>query len=102
MALMEYVYADSVDIHPDIAIELYIAADLYTLDRLKNLCEVVVQKGISVDNAAALLQTSDELHASRLREVCMNFIIRHFDLVTKTDTFTLLSRELILECLQSR
>ncbi|CAN0167678.1 unnamed protein product, partial [Hapterophycus canaliculatus] len=33
--LLEYIYADSVDVSLEDAVELFIAADLYTLDRLK-------------------------------------------------------------------
>ena len=41
------------------AIELYEAADLYTIDRLKGLCENFVQAGINSSNAPALLQSAD-------------------------------------------
>ncbi|CAN0255328.1 unnamed protein product, partial [Discosporangium mesarthrocarpum] len=84
------------------SIELFIAADLYTLDRLKGLCEVAVQKGITEENATALLQVSDELQAARIREICMRFIIRHFDVVSKSEGFKTLSRELIFDILSNR
>lgn len=103
MALFEYIYTDVIaDITPEVAIELFIAADLYTLDRLKTLCEVVVQRGLNVDNAPTLLQAADGLHAGRMRELCIRFVVRHFDAVTKTSGFQMLSRDLILEVLQNR
>jgi hypothetical protein len=102
MALLEYIYVDSVNVAADMAIELFAAADLYTLDRLKGLCEIIVQKNVNVDNAATLLLTADELHCYRLREVCMGFIVRNFDTVTKSDGFQSLSKDLILETLQNR
>ncbi|EQC36786.1 hypothetical protein SDRG_05620 [Saprolegnia diclina VS20] len=103
LLLLEYMYNDTVDVPtPELAIELYAAADMYTLDRLKGLCELVVQKGLTVENAGVLLSAADELHAGRLRDLCMHFIVRHFDTVTKTEGFQLLSRELILETLQNR
>jgi len=40
--------------------------------------------------------------AAPLKEACTRFIIKHFDRVTKSDGFAGLSRELILEVLQSR
>lgn len=40
--------------------------------------------------------------AAPLKELCTRFIIKHFDRVTKADAFASLSRELILEVLQSR
>ena len=33
--LMQFIYTDSVDVNADAAIELYVAADLYTMTRLK-------------------------------------------------------------------
>ncbi|GLE06225.1 hypothetical protein PINS_up015467 [Pythium insidiosum] len=102
LALMEYIYVDSVDVGAEMALELFAAADLYTLDRLKGLCEIIVQKNITVDNAATLFQTADDLQATRLREICLSYLVRHFDAVTKTDGFAHLSRDLIIEVLQSR
>ncbi|DAZ94414.1 TPA: hypothetical protein N0F65_003443 [Lagenidium giganteum] len=102
LALLEYIYVDSVNAGPEMAIELFAAADLYTLDRLKGLCEIIVQKNIAVENAANLLQAADELHSFRLREICLGFMVLHFDTVTKTDGFTNLSRDLIIEVLQNR
>lgn len=102
LALLEYMYADTVNVGAEMALELFAAADLYTLDRLKGLCEIIVQKNICVDNAAVLFQSADDLHATRLREICLSFLVRNFDAVTKTDAFVTLSRDLIIEVLQSR
>lgn len=38
-----------------------------------------------MENAAPLLQTSDELGASRLRDICMRFVVEHFDTVSKSE-----------------
>ena len=102
MALLEYIYVDTVDVDPVVAIELYMAADLYTMDRLKGLCEILVYKYISAENAAFMLHAADETHSFKLRQICMSFIIRNFDTVTKSEGFQLLSRDLILETLQNR
>ena len=42
------------------AIELFIAADMYGIDRLKVMCESILQKGLNVENAAALLQIAED------------------------------------------
>lgn len=101
--LMQFIYTDTVDVAPDEAIELYVAADLYTMSRLKTLCEAIVRKGITVDNAALLLLTADSLpHGCTMLDLCLRFIVRHFDVVSKTEGFARLSRELILDILRSR
>ncbi|KAF1777360.1 SKP1/BTB/POZ domain [Phytophthora cactorum] len=102
LALLEYIYVDSINVGAEMALELYAAADLYTLDRLKGLCEIIVQKNINVDNAAALFQSADDLHSYRLREICLSYMVQNFDMVTKSDGFAGLSRDLILEVLQNR
>ena len=47
---------DAVKIEVEHAVELYIAADLYQLSTLREMCCVVVKRNISADNAAYMLQ----------------------------------------------
>lgn len=103
-ALLEYLYTDRVrdDLPPVAAVELYIAADLYNIERLQILCEGIIAQGLGVDSAPALLQISDDLGASRPREVCLRWIVDHFDTVSKTASFKSLSKELILDVILSR
>lgn len=101
--LMQFIYTDTVDVSADGAIELFVAADLYTMARLKALCEGIVQKAITVDNSAQLLMTADSLpHATSMQDLCLRYIVRHFDVVSKTEGFTRLSRDLILAILRVR
>jgi len=102
LALIEYIYTDLVDVTPEVAIELFVVADMYMLTRLKLLCEMVVQQGINIPNAASLFRTADEAGATKLRKICLDFTIRHFDGVTKSNAFKSLSREQILEVLMNR
>ena len=71
MALLEYVYTDEVapSMTAEIAVELYAAADLYTLARLKALCEAAVRAEISVENCAALFAVSHDMCAADVRSV---------------------------------
>ena len=111
---MQFIYTDTVDVAPDEAIELYVAADLYTMSRLKvapcgciawgrwhivlpwmcvcvcvcmrlcgcvcvcgqqTLCEAIVRKGITVDNAALLLLTADSLpHGCTMLDLCLRCV----------------------------
>jgi hypothetical protein len=58
------------------------ASDMYGIERLKSTCETILQRGLSVDNAAALLQTAEDQHAQSLKDICKAFIVRHFDVVS--------------------
>lgn len=105
LAILEYLYTDDVEIGMDLAMDLFVAADQFSIDRLKCLCEKKVLLSINVDNVASLLQAAHMHAAGGLRQSCMDFILRHFDEVSKTPAFVEMGRsnvELIFEILKSR
>ena len=102
LALLRYLYSDVVTADAEIAIELYAAADMYNLERLKRSCEVMVQKQIDMDTAPRLLQIADAMHALPVRDVILIFIVRNFDEVSKAPGFRELSKELIIAILHRR
>ena len=73
-----------------------------TLDRLKGLCEAILHRSISPENAASLLQLADELNVVRLREICVGYIVRHFDTIAKSPSFQTLSKTQILLVITNR
>jgi len=105
LALLEYLYTDDVEISLDIAIDLFAAADLFGIERLTKLCEKRILAVINVDSAATILQAANKHSAHGLRQSCMNFILNHFDAVSKTPSFEDMGRsnvELVFEILKRR
>lgn len=102
MLLLEYIYADSVEIELENAVELYIAADLYQLERLRDMCCIVVKRNINAQNAGPLLQAASESHCEVLKECCMTYIVDNFDIVSKTNGIQHVSHPLLLEILSMR
>ena len=102
LMLLEYIYTDSVKIDVDSAIDLYIAADLYHLERLRDMCCTVVRRNLSAENSGPLLQSASEAHCHALREVCMAFVVENFDIVSKTEGIKQVSHSLLLEILAQR
>lgn len=102
LLLLEYIYTDTVKIEVENAVELYIAADLYQLERLRDMCCTVVRRNLNASNAGPLLQSAAENHCQILREVCMTYIVENFDIVSKTDGIKQVSHELLLEILAQR
>ena len=49
LLLMEYIYIDSVRVDAQYAIELFVVADLYQLDRLKETCNAVAKRNLNCD-----------------------------------------------------
>ena len=85
--------------------ELFEAADIFGIDRLKSMCESTIMSNIDTDNAAAIFHASDMHNASSLRERAMNFILHNFDEVSKTQGFEQLARsnvDLVLEIIKNR
>jgi len=102
LLLMEYFYTDSVKIDLEHAVELYITADLYQLDRLRDMCCTVVKRNLSGENATLLLQGAADVHCQVLKDICMEFIVTNFDAISKSDEIKAVSHSLLLEILSRR
>jgi hypothetical protein len=102
LLLLEYIYVDAVKIEVEHAIDLYIAADLYHMVRLRDMCCTVVRRNLSAENSGPLLQQASESHCDVLKEVCMNYVVEHFDTVSKTEGIKSVSHALLLEILAQR
>jgi len=105
LALLEYLYTDEIEISLDLAMDLFVAADQFGVERLKRLCEKKILTSINVDSVATILQAANVHMADGLRQSCMDFILRNFDAVSKTPAFEEMGRvnvELIFEILNRR
>ena len=100
--IVQYLYIDAVEICSENVIELYMTADLYGIDKLKKICESKLQGLMSINNVGYMLQAAEDLQATSIRDQCIKFIVQNFDTVTKTESFQILSRSLILEILYHR
>eukprot|EP00591_Stephanopyxis_turris_P014526 CAMPEP_0195540988 /NCGR_PEP_ID=MMETSP0794_2-20130614/50854_1 /TAXON_ID=515487 /ORGANISM="Stephanopyxis turris, Strain CCMP 815" /LENGTH=593 /DNA_ID=CAMNT_0040675071 /DNA_START=14 /DNA_END=1792 /DNA_ORIENTATION=+ len=78
LKVMEYLYTDSVrDITLDISIPLLIMSERFMLDRLKGLCEDSIRQDISVDNVIGVFIASHRHHASGLKDIALDFILKN-------------------------
>lgn len=102
LLLLEYIYTDHVKIEVETAIELFIAADIYQLGRLRDMCCTVVRRNLNAENAGPLLQNAEDNHCQVLRDACMSYIVENFDVVSKTDGIKQVSHGLLLEILAQR
>jgi len=100
--LLEYIYTDCVKVEVEQTIDLYALADLYQLKKLRDTCLSVLKWGLTTDNVAMLLQHSTDMRCDDLKEICMNFIVMNFDVVSKGPHIKILRHELLLEILANR
>jgi RCC1 and BTB domain-containing protein len=102
LILLEYIYTDAVKIDVEDAIELYIASDIYQLERLRDMCCTVVRRNLNAENSGPLLQNAEDNHCQILRDVCMDYVVENFDVVSKTEGIKQVSHSLLLEILGKR
>ncbi|TYZ58530.1 hypothetical protein PybrP1_012893 [[Pythium] brassicae (nom. inval.)] len=105
LSFLEYLYSDYLDVSVDVAMELFVAADRYGVDRLKRICESRMLGSLCIENAAAILHAADLHNAAVLRDQCIAFMLNNFDAVTKTNSFEEMGRtnvELVFELLKRR
>jgi len=102
LLILEYLYTDSVKIELEHAVELYIAADLYQLAALREMCCVVVRRSVGSENAAYLLQSAHEAHCHVMKDIAMEYIVANFDVISKSDGIKAVSHGLLLEILSLR
>jgi hypothetical protein len=84
------------------SIELYIAADLYRLERLRDMCCTVVRRNLSAENSGPLVQLAAEAHCQVLKDICMSYVGENFDVVSKTEGIKQVNHSLLLEILSQR
>lgn len=102
LLLLEYLYTDSVKIDVEHAVELYMAADLYHFERLREMCCFVVRRNLSPENAAPLLQMASDNHCQELKDICMKYVVENFDTVSKGEGIKAVSHSVLLEILSMR
>jgi hypothetical protein len=83
-------------------IHLMIASEQFMLDRLKSLCEDVIRRDLDLDNCIGILVASHRHHASNLKEIALEYILRNLSHATIRNGLDNLKPEpdLLVEILQ--
>ena len=73
LALLEYIYTDHSPIEDGDAVGILVVADRYGLERLKNLCELYITKGVDVAVANCIAEAHvDVIGLLHTAQVLMN------------------------------
>mmetsp|Transcript_542 Transcript_542/g.1286 ORF Transcript_542/g.1286 Transcript_542/m.1286 type:complete len:829 (-) Transcript_542:59-2545(-) len=105
LLLLEYLYTDNVRIPLDAAMDLFAAANQFSLPRLQAMCEKKMLESITIRSAATIFLAADIHSAENLRSKSLKYILAHFEQVSKTDAFEEMARgnvELVFEILRNR
>lgn len=80
LKVLEFLYTDTVrDISLEIGIHLLIASECFMLDRLKALCEDIIRRDVNEQNAIGILVASHQHNATGLKDIALEFILRHLN-----------------------
>ena len=105
LLLLEYLYTDAVRIPLDAAMDLFAAANQFSLPRLQAMCEKKMLESITIGSAATIFLAADLHSADNLRTKSLKYILAHFEQVSKTEAFEEMARgnvELVFEILRNR
>ncbi|XP_061925741.1 RCC1 and BTB domain-containing protein 1 isoform X2 [Entelurus aequoreus] len=103
-SFLEFLYTDEVELPPEDAIGLLDLATSYCENRLKRLCQHVIKRGITVENAFTLLSAAVRYDAEDLEDFCFRFCVNHLTQVTQTASFWQIDGKLLKDfiCRASR
>eukprot|EP01121_Diplochlamys_sp_Union-15-3_P000694 TRINITY_DN10580_c0_g1_i1.p1 TRINITY_DN10580_c0_g1~~TRINITY_DN10580_c0_g1_i1.p1 ORF type:complete len:442 (+),score=65.32 TRINITY_DN10580_c0_g1_i1:90-1415(+) len=99
--LVEFLYTDNITVDGETVMELFQAADKYSLPRLKHLCERFMLDNISLENVCTMLEAADQLQATLLRGECIRWILKYFPQVLESEQILSLPRRLLKEVNQA-
>jgi len=105
LKVLEYLYTDQVEVVFEDAMDLFAAADLFDVPRLKAICEKTMLEKICIENAASIFHAADAHSAVVLREKSLHYILKHFEPISKTSDFEEMARsnvDLVVEILRNR
>ncbi|XP_075873601.1 RCC1 and BTB domain-containing protein 1-like [Nelusetta ayraudi] len=96
-AFLRFLYTDTVDLLPEDAIGLLDLATSYCEKQLKHLCQQIIKRGITVENALTLLSAAMKYDAEDLEGFCFRFCVNHLTQVSQTEAFWLVDGAMLKE-----
>lgn len=85
--IVRYVYTDYCEVLLENAMKLLKAASTFQIHRLKDLCERKISSSINSENSANIYVQAHSTDATNLKEMSLDFIVKNFDTVSKSDGF---------------
>lgn len=96
--LIHYTYTWEIKKVPeDILFEVFLATDQFMVSGLRHVCEMALCEWISQENVCQMFQFADTYKSLFLKEECFDFIIDHYHILSETEDYQLLSKELVEE-----
>ncbi|CAL1289765.1 unnamed protein product [Larinioides sclopetarius] len=92
--LLGFIYTNNVEkLTWEKAPKLYLAAESYKVMPLKHICFKFIQKNINESNACNVLILADEQHDEELKQLALEFIVKHGKTIMNTQAWDELSKK---------
>jgi len=89
-SFIKYLYTDTLQVEPPIALILLDIASRYGDSGLLSSCQAIVKQSVSIHNVAELLTLANKYDANDMKEFCFNFILDNLQAVISGPTFATL------------
>lgn len=102
--MLYFIYCGKTPKVDELAADLLVAADKYSIPDLKLRCEKALISALTVDNVCDLLTLADAHAAQHLKERAVEFLVAHAANVTRTHGWQMMLRqrpELVTEVVQA-
>jgi len=84
--VLKYIYTNELKAASlEKAVQLLQAADRYCLLYMKHLCELLIEKKLTLENVSSMCSLADDRLNNRLKDICFQFILQHADKVSNLD-----------------
>ena len=84
--IIRYIYTDYWEVLLENAMKLLKAANEFKIYKLKDLCERKISSSINAENSASIYTITFD-RSETLKEMSLDYIVKNFDIVSKTNGF---------------
>ena len=85
--MLRFIYKDEIEHMETVANDLFIAADKYDIQDLKDECANYIANNINLENAIEIFELAAKYNAEKLKTQAMNFMKSSIDKMVKVDGF---------------
>ncbi|XP_061417062.1 leucine-zipper-like transcriptional regulator 1 isoform X1 [Lethenteron reissneri] len=102
-SMLRYIYYGDVNMPPEDSLYLFSAPYYYgfTNNRLQAYCKQNLEMNVTFQNVLQILEAADKTQAVDMKKHCLHIIVHHFTKVSKLPKLRSLSRELLLDVIDS-
>jgi hypothetical protein len=102
-SLLKYIYYGNVEMSPEDSLYLFSAPFFYIFsnNRLQVFCKYNLERNVTVENVVQILEVAHQSHFKDMKKYTSSVIVKHFHEVAQLPSIQHLSKELLLDIIQS-